>query len=111
MEQVDFPDWQKIDLRVGKILNVAEVDGADKLLKLEVDIGEENTKTILAGIKKYYSKDELMGKNIVVFCNLEPRKMKGIESQGMLLAATSEDKSKVILLQPESDIKPGAKIS
>ena len=123
---ISFPDWQKLDLRVAKILKVEDIEGADKLYKIEVDIGNEigkskseistdssskpNRRTICAGIKKYYSKDELKGKKIIVFTNLASRKMKGIESQGMLLAAVSEDESSVVLLAPEKDAEVGWKV-
>ncbi|HJZ18730.1 MAG TPA: methionine--tRNA ligase subunit beta [Candidatus Nanoarchaeia archaeon] len=107
---VNFEDWEKLDLRVAKIVKVEEIDNADKLYKLEVDLGKEiGKRTICAGIKQYYSKDELKGKKIVVLANLEPRKMRGIESQGMLLASDNE-KGKVILLTPESDIEVGSKV-
>ena len=109
---ISFVDWQKLDLRVGKILKVEEIEGADKLYKLEVDVGKEiGKKTVCAGIKQHYSKDELKGKKIIVFINLAPRKMKGIESQGMLLAAVSENESSVVLLAPEKDAEVGWRIS
>jgi len=108
-ETITFSDWSKLDLRVGKILKVEDIEGADKLYKLEVDIGDEK-RTLAAGIKKFYSKDELKGKKCVVFCNLEPKKLRGIESKGMLLAAVNEDESKVILIEPELESKEGSKI-
>ena len=108
---VNFEDWAKLDLRVGEIEKVEEIEGADLLWKLMVDLGKElGKRTICAGIKKYYSKDELIGKKIIVFANLAPRKMRGIESQGMLLAADQSEKGKVILLTPEKDIEVGSKI-
>jgi len=109
METIDFSDWEKLDLRVGKILKVDDIGGADKLYKLTVDIGSEK-RTVCAGIKQHYSKDELKGKKIILFTNLAPRKLKGIESQGMILAAVNEDESEIILLAPEKDIKLGSKV-
>ncbi len=106
---INFSDWEKLDLRVGKILEAEDIEGADKLYKLTVDIGSEK-RTVCAGIKKYYTKKELKGKKIVLFTNLAPRKMKGIESQGMILAAVNEDESKVILISPEKDIEVGSRI-
>ncbi|MDD5098637.1 MAG: methionine--tRNA ligase subunit beta, partial [Candidatus Pacebacteria bacterium] len=106
---IKYEDFTKLDLRVGTINKVEDIEGADKLYKLEIDIGS-STKTILAGIKKHYSKDELKGKQVIVICNLEPRKMKGLVSEGMLLAAISQDESKVILLSPEKKIDSGSKI-
>lgn len=109
---IEFSDWQKIELRVAEIKKVEEIEGADKLYKLTLDVGKEIGKRIIcAGIKEYYSKEELKGKKIVVFVNLKPRLMKGIESQGMLLAAVSEDHSKVVLISPEKDIENGVRIS
>jgi len=110
-EKISFQDWQKIDLRVGKILEVEDVEGADKLYKLIVDVGKEiGKRTICAGIKQRYSKKELKGKKIIVFVNLEPRKMRGIESQGMLLACVTDDESSVVLISPEKDIEIGSKV-
>jgi methionyl-tRNA synthetase len=108
-ETIPFSDWEKLDLRVGKILKVEDIEGADKLYKLTVDIGSEK-RTVCAGIKEHYSKEELKGKRIILFTNLAPRKLKGIESQGMILAAVSEDESEVILLSPEKDIGIGSKV-
>jgi len=108
---IDFKDWEKIDLRVGRILKVEEIEGADKLYKLRVDIGELGERTICAGIKEYYSEDELLNKKIIVFVNLAPRKMRGIESHGMLLATVSHDKKKVVLISPEKDIEVGSRVS
>jgi methionine--tRNA ligase beta chain len=109
---IEFLDWQKLDFRVAEIKKVEDIEGADKLYKLTLDVGEEIGKRIIcAGIKEYYSKDELKNKKIIIFANLKPRLMKGIESQGMLLAAVSEDHSKVVLLSPEKEIENGCRIS
>ena len=108
-ETINFSDWNKLDLRVGKILKVEDIEGADKLYKLEVDIGDEK-RTLAAGTKKFYKKEELKGRKCVVFVNLEPKKLRGIESKGMLLAAVNEDESKVILIEPKLEAKEGAKI-
>lgn len=104
---VNFDDWQKLDLRVAKIIEVEDIEGADKLYKLIVDIGSEK-RTICAGIKEYYSKEELMNKQIILFVNLASRKMRGTESQGMLLAA--DEDGKPILIAPENEVKEGSKI-
>ena len=109
-DTISFDDWKKLDLRAGRILSAENIEGADKLYKLEVDVGEEKPRTLVAGIKKHYTKEELKGKACVVFCNLEPRMMKGIKSEGMILAAVSEDESKIKLLKPEKDIKAGSRI-
>jgi len=106
---IKYDDFAKLDLRVGTIKKIEDVEGADKLLKLEVDVGKEK-RTILAGIKKFYSKEELKGKQIIVICNLEPRKLKGQVSEGMLLAAVNGDESSVVLLSPEKKIDSGSKV-
>lgn len=109
---IEFSEWQKIDLRVAQIKKVEDIPGADKLYKLTLDVGKEIGKRIIcAGIKEYYSKEELKNKKIVVFVNLKPRLMKGIESQGMLLAAVSEDHSQVVLISPEKNAENGWRIS
>lgn len=109
MDQIKYDDFAKLDLRVATIKKVEDLEGADKLYKLEIDTGKD-TRTILAGIKQYYKKEELLDKQIIVIVNLEPRKMKGVESQGMLLAASNEDHSKVILIGPEKKIDSGSKV-
>lgn len=108
-EQVSFNDWEKLDLRVGRILKVEDIENADKLYKLTIDIGSEE-RIVCAGIKKYYKKEELKGKKCVLFVNLAPRKMKGIESKGMILAAVNEDENKIVLIEPEKDIEVGARV-
>ena len=104
-----FSDWEKIDLRVAEILEVEDIKGADKLYKLKIDLGTE-TRTLVAGLKKYYNREELEGKRIIVFTNLEPKTLKGIESQGMLLAASNDDHSQVKLLQPDGAMELGARV-
>jgi len=109
MDNITFDDFIKIDLRVAEIKACEDIDGADKLYKLTIDMGEE--RLIVAGIKQYYTKEELTGKKIAVVANLEPRKLRGIMSHGMLLAASSEDKSSVVLLTLDKAIPNGSKIS
>lgn len=104
-----FQDWEKIDLRVGEILEIDEIPGSDKLYKLKVDLGTE-TRQIVAGLKKYYTREELEGKRCVVFYNLEHRKLKGFDSEGMLLAAVNDDESEVKLLQPDGEIELGSRV-
>lgn len=104
---INFKDFKKIDLRVAKVLKAEKVEGADKLLKMVVDIGEEE-RQIVSGIAESYSPEDVAGKNIIVVCNLEPKEIFGLESQGMLLAADEEELS---LLTPDKNIKPGTKIS
>lgn len=108
---VSFSDWQNLDLKVGKILKAEDIEGADKLYKLSIDLGKEiGKKTLVAGIKPYYKPSELKNKLCIVFSNLQPRTLKGIESQGMVLAAVSKDEKHVRLLQPDSDIELGSRV-
>jgi len=109
MENVSYEDFAKVDLRIGKIISAEPIEESEKLIKLQVDLGEDKPRQILAGIKKNYSADELVNKNIVVVANLEPRKLMGIESQGMLLAASTEG-GEPVLLTSISEIDPGAKV-
>jgi len=109
MDNIAFDDFQKMDLRVAEIKTCEDVEGADRLYKITIDVGEE--RTIVAGIKLYYTKEELIGKKIAIVANLEPRKLRGIISHGMLLAASNEDKSSVVLLTLDKDMVNGARIS
>lgn len=109
MENITYEEFQRMDLRVAEIKACEDIQGADKLYKLTIDMGEE--RVIVAGIKKYYTKDELIGKKIVVVANLEPRKLRGILSHGMLLAATDSTKDMVVLLTPDKDVSNGSKVS
>ena len=109
MDNITYDDFQKIDLRVAEIKTCEDIEGADKLYKLTIDMGEE--RTIVAGIKLFYTKEELVGKKIAIVANLEPRKLRGIISHGMLLAASNEDKSSVVLMTLDKDMVNGAKIS
>lgn len=106
MEYIDYKDFEKLDLRIGKIKSVEEIENSEKLIKLKVDIGEEE-RQIVAGIKGAYSKEELLERNIVVVINLKPITLMGEESNGMLLAASGE---KPILLEVLSDVSPGTSV-
>jgi methionyl-tRNA synthetase len=109
---IEFSDWDKIHLRVAEIIEVEDIEGADKLYRLTLDVGEEiGKRTICAGLKAYYTKKELKNKKIILFFNLKPRLMKGIVSEGMLLAASSNNHEKVVLISPEKDIENGSRIS
>ncbi len=104
---VKYDDFAKIDLRVAEIKEAEKVEGADKLLKLQLEIGQEK-RQIIAGIAKHYQPEQLVGKKIVVICNLEPATIRGVESNGMLLAASKG--KKLTLVTVEDDIISGAKI-
>ena len=105
-QDITYDDFDKIDLRVGKVLEAERVPKADKLLKLTVDLGFEK-RTILSGIAEYYQPEELVGKLVTVVANLAPRKIRGIESQGMLLMA-GNDFGKLYSVGAEKDIEPGS---
>jgi len=107
---ITFDEFLKVDLRVGKVVEVSVHPNADKLLVLKVDLGTE-TRQLCAGLRGIYEPEQLMGRNIVVAANLAPRTMRGVESQGMLLAATTADRSKVIILTTAADVPAGSKIS
>ena len=104
---ITFEDFKKLEIRIGKILSAQKVEGADKLLKLEVDIGKEK-RQLVAVIAQYYETEELINKQIPVLVNLEPRKIRGVESQGMLLAAAEGEAP--ILLHPDKEVSPGSLI-
>ena len=87
------------------------IKGADKLWKLTLDVGMIGERIVCAGIKEYYSKDELKGKKVILFLNLAPRKMRGVESQGMILAAGNKETNTCVLISPEKDIELGTRIS
>ena len=106
---IDFDSFQKMELRVGQITAAQKVPKADKLLQFTVDLGSE-VRTIVSGIATQYASEEVIGKQVMVLVNLAPRKIRGIESQGMLLLAEDEN-GKLIFMRPESDTTPGATIS
>jgi len=108
IDYITIEDFAKIQLRVAEILEAERVEGSDKLIKMKLKVGEE-TRQIVGGIARYYTPEELIGKKIIIVYNLEPKKLKGIESQGMLLAASTE--GKMSLLTVDRDIESGAKIS
>lgn len=105
---ITFEEFSKLELKVGTVLEAQEVEGSEKLIKLKVDLGEESPRQILAGVKQWYKPEDLVGKQVVVVANLEPRMITGLESQGMMLAADSEE-GPVFLTVPK-EVPPGTKI-
>ena len=101
-------EFKNVSLRVGKVTAAERVEGSEKLLKLQIDVGEP--RQVLSGIAKDYAPEALVGKEVVIVTNLDPRKMMGFESQGMLLAAHGENGEPVILTV-EREVPPGAQIS
>ncbi|HOQ15259.1 MAG TPA: methionine--tRNA ligase subunit beta [Candidatus Paceibacterota bacterium] len=104
---INFEEFQKIDLKIGKVLEAEKVENSEKLLRLKVDLGEEQ-RQIIAGIGKVYQPQDLINQEIVVVVNLEPKTLMGFESQGMLLAA--DNNGEPILIKPEKEVLPGTKI-
>ena len=107
--KIEFDDFAKVDIRVGTVIEAENVAKSDKLLKLKIDTGLDK-RIILSGISKYYSPEDILNKKVMVLINLSPRKMMGIESQGMLLLAEDSD-GKLSLMQPDSDITDGSVVA
>jgi len=105
---INYDDFRKTELRTAKIEAAERVEGSDKLLKLQVSLGEEK-RQIVAGIGKKYEPENLVGKTIIIVANLEPRSLMGLESQGMLLAASNETEGPVLLTTME-EILPGSEV-
>ena len=104
---LSFEDFQKVEMKIGKIKSAKPVEGATKLLNLTIDVGAE-TRQIVAGMAGVYTTDQLVGMNVVVVMNLEPKKLRGIVSQGMVLAADAE--SGPVLLVPDKDVPAGTAV-
>ena len=106
--EIDIADFQKIDLRIATVINAEAVDGADKLVRLTLDIGTEQ-RTVLSGIKSAYAPADLVGRQVVLVANLKPRKMRFGVSQGMVLAAGSE--SGLFLIGPDGKAPAGTRVT
>ena len=106
---ISYEEFSKIELKVATVKDAIRLGGSDKLIKLQVDLGDES-RQLVAGIGKKYTPEELIGRQIVIVANLESRKLMGEESQGMLLAAKDVEGSPVLLI-PEKPVPPGSKIS
>ncbi len=105
---ISIDEFRKIEIKVATIKHAEPHPNADRLLVLKIDLGSEE-RQLVAGIKEHYAAEDLIGRQIVVVANLEPAKLRGIESQGMLLAATDDEK--IVILNPERPVSPGAKVS
>jgi methionyl-tRNA synthetase len=105
--QIGIEDFAKLDLRVAKVVEASTIEGADRLLRLQVDVGGES-RQLVAGIKKTYAPEDLVGKNIIVVFNLKPARLRGVESQGMLLAAQTEDGP--VLATIARDVPSGSRV-
>ena len=107
-ENISFEDFQKMDIRVGKIVAAEKVAKTKKLLKLTIDTGID-TRTVVSGIAEYYTPEEIIGRQVSILVNLEPKNLKGIESQGMILMAANADGA-LSFVSPDKEIKPGSEI-
>lgn len=108
MERVSFEEFKKLDIKVGKVLSAKKVEGSKKLLELKVDIGGEARRAV-AGIAEYYSPEELKDRLVVVVANLQPKRIFGIESEVMILAAF--DGKNLAILQPDKEVPAGTQVS
>lgn len=110
---IAYDDFAKLDIRSAKVLEVRDHPNADKLLVVDIDLGGGQKRTIIAGLKPYMPAQSLVGKTVIVLANLEPRKMRGLESNGMLLAASFGEgpDRKVVVLTTDSDVPPGSPVS
>jgi methionine--tRNA ligase beta chain len=109
-DTVSFGQFSKLDFRIGKVLEAKDVSGSDKMIRLIVDFGELGKRTIFTAIRKWYKAEELIGKLYVFIFNLEPRPMFGEESQGMIIAAETEDGEQCVLLVPDKEIAVGSSV-
>ncbi len=108
---INYDDFAKLDLRVATVLECKPHANADKLLVLQIELGIGERRQICAGLRAYFPPEQLVGRQIVVVANLEPRAMRGEPSQGMLLAATDPASGKVIVISPSEAVTPGGKVS
>ena len=109
-QQIEIEDFMRVKLRVARIEAVEAVPKSNKLLKLQLDLGPLGKRQILSGIAKFYSAETLLGRKIVVVANLKPAKMMGVESQGMLLAASNAEMTQLIVLDPGQDMELGSEV-
>jgi methionyl-tRNA synthetase len=107
--EIQYDDFAKLDLRIAKVITCEKVEKADKLLKLTLEVGTE-TRTVVSGIALHFTPEEVIGKSVLYLANLAPRKMRGIESQGMILMAENSD-GKLYFMQPSANIDSGSGVS
>jgi methionyl-tRNA synthetase len=107
---IEIGDFAKVDLRVGQVVSAERIPKADKLLLLRIDIGEEEPRQVLAGIALYYEPEKLIGRKVVVVANLKPRKLRGFESQGMVVAASYGEEGRPVIATFTEDVPNGARL-
>lgn len=104
---ISFDDFVKLELKVGDILTAEEVEGSEKLIKFQIDLGEGSPRQILSGIKQWYKPEDMIGKQVVVASNLESRNIMGLESNGMILAVGEDEP---VLIIPHKEVPLGSKV-
>jgi methionine--tRNA ligase beta chain len=109
MVEISFSEFQKLELKIGKVITAEEIPGSRSLMKIQVDFGTEQRQAV-AGIKGFYKPEDMIGRKFMFILNLERKKMMGVESQCMIFAAVQKD-GKVVLMVPEKDVEVGSKIS
>ncbi|HEV2837523.1 MAG TPA: methionine--tRNA ligase [Pyrinomonadaceae bacterium] len=107
---IEIDDFAKVDLRVGQVLSAERIPKADKLLLMKIDLGEEQPRQILAGIAQYYEPEKLVGRKVVIVANLKPRKLRGLESQGMVVAASYGEEGRPVIATFTEDVPNGARL-
>jgi methionyl-tRNA synthetase len=110
MDQIKYDDFAKVEFKVGEIKEAIEVDGSEKLLKLQIDFGEEKLRNVFSGIKKWYSPIDLIGKKTVFVTNIIPRKIMGELSEAMIFGAETEDGENMSVLFLDKDLPVGSKV-
>jgi len=110
MDQIKYDDFAKVEFRIGEIKEAIEVEGSEKLLRLQVDFGEEKVRNIFSGIKKWYSLTDLIGKKTIFVTNIVPRKIMGELSEGMIFGAEDESGENMSLLFLDKDLPVGSKV-
>lgn len=108
---INIDDFEKIEIKIGKIIEAEKILESNKLLKLTVDFGNEDIRQVLSGIAKYYTPTEIINKKFAFVTNLEPRKMLEYESQAMILASYDEKTNTISILMPDKDIEEGSKVN
>lgn len=106
--RIEYDDFAKLKLKTAKVISAEKVEGTDKLLKLRIDLGDEQ-RQIVAGVAQHYTPEQMVGKTLVIIANLKPAKIRGVESDGMLLAAKSG--KELVLISTDTEIPPGAAVS
>lgn len=107
-QEITIDEFARVDLKLGKVLEAERIEGADKLLKLSIDLGEAEPRQVVAGIAEHYAPEEITGRQVVVVANLKPVKLRGVESRGMVLACV--EKGAVRVVAPDAELSPGAKV-